>query len=282
MVGIYRDIDLHPATRLPFLSACECSLQVRDCGIRVGEQQAPRLHCVFAAACVTAGLLTSPDGPQLYVGSSTETSIYCFRLPAPQRAEGWAARGSAAAPAAATLPRKGQLAAVRAAEVATLQQSRSAPLIAEPQDAVQPDAAEQRAYATDDARPHSGGGAPAEASSISELQLDRSRWRGGGAAAGGQLTQRQQQQPATPATALAVVITGAFVDLLQVTPSSMRAQRETLRLLRTSEDMLEVMMRNDDAIESGMVTNQLSTSMLVHCRRSTSCKLRSQGPLVWR
>lgn len=229
----------------------------------MGEQQAPRLHCVFAAACAAAGLPTGPDGPQLYVGSSTETAIYCIRLPA----AGWAEGGSVAAPVAAllaALPRKGQLAAVRATEAATLQRSRSAPLIAELQDAAEPGCRvpgsfEQRADATGDARPRSSGGlAAAAACTAVAMQLDRSRWRSG---AGASAQPLQRQQPAGSATALAVMITGALVDLLQVTLGSYSTFRTRHLVFQPPWDVYGVVVRT---VSSGLQYPNSLTSMACH------------------
>lgn len=103
------------------------------------------------------------------------------------------------------------------ASAATLERSCSAPLTIEPCATSMPATAQQLSAGGEDSRPHSGGSPAATALKASaNLQLDRSRWRGGGfAAAGGQLVQ-QRQGSEPEATCLAVVITGALVDLLQV------------------------------------------------------------------
>jgi hypothetical protein len=185
---------------------------VGDAGILVGEQQAPALHCIFSSACAAAGLPVGPEGPQLLVGASAETAIYCIRVPT-------AARAAVAvlSVSSATLPAVSVVCSSWQPSAATLERSCSAPLTAEPHDASPPAAAQQPAAGGDDSRPHSGGNPAATTSKGSaNLQLDRSRWRGSRfAAAGGQLVQRRQA--AEPgATCLAVVITGALVDLLTV------------------------------------------------------------------
>jgi hypothetical protein len=174
----------------------------------VGEQQAPALHCVFSSACAAVGLPCGPDGPGLYIGSSAETAIYCVRTPLPARgAPASSPEGSAVPPSVA--------AAARQHPAAHLQRSSSAPPTAELHNTV-PGGAEQQSTTATEVRPHSGGGpaAPVPDASIN-LQLDRSRWRcTGGAATGGKPA--PWHQASLPATRLAVVITGALVDLLQV------------------------------------------------------------------
>lgn len=194
----------------------------QDCGLCIGEQQAPRLHCIFAAACAVVGLPTGPDGPRLHVSTSTETAIYCLRLPVRQTAAGEPTLHQKVPTAAAepfAVPRGSPLAALRASDAATLQRSHSAPPMADAEGAVQADAMQQDSV-PDDTRPRSSGGAapsPIIASGAA-VKLDRSRWRGGAAGS-------QRQPLRQPETALAVVLTGALVDLLQVPPALGHALR---------------------------------------------------------